>query len=87
MAYFEMFTEEGNMACTQALENIKSIINSDRFVSEDELKSIVKSQVKQVAAKHGEVYDTEPEWHLEDRINQALEAKGYGYKVSRYDFH
>ena len=85
MVDFEMFTEEGNEACTQALINIDKVIFGDKFVSEAELKKIVKEQIAQVAEDHKEVHDTEPEWHLVDRINMGLEARGYNYKVSRYD--
>ena len=87
MAYFEMFTDQGDQACTRALNNIKTIINGDKFVPENELKAIVKAEIKQVAMIHREVYDTEPEWHFVDRINTSLEGKGYGYKVSRNDLH
>lgn len=82
---FEMFTEEGNEACTQAYQNIKDVIFGDRFVSESELKNIIAEQIAQVDAIHPEVHDTEPEWHFVDRINKCLETKGYNYKINRGD--
>jgi hypothetical protein len=85
MVDFEMFTEEGNEACTQALINIDKVIFGDKFVSEAELKKIVKEQIAQVAEDHKEVHDTEPKWHLVDRINMGLEARGYSYRVGRGD--
>jgi hypothetical protein len=54
-------------------------------LSKEERKKIVKEQIAQVAEDHKEVHDTEPEWHLVDRINMGLEARGYNYKISRYD--
>lgn len=82
---FEMFTEEGNEACTQAYQNIYDVIFGDKFVSENELKKLIKEQIAQVDAIHPEVHDTEPEWHFVDRINMALETKGYNYSVNRGD--
>lgn len=85
MIDFEMFTDEGNQACTEALENIKALIEGDKFISEDELKKFAKEQIAQVDVNHREVHDTEPEWHFQNRINKVLEAKGYSYRVDRYN--
>ena len=85
MVDFEMFTDEGNQACTEAYQNIYNVIFGDKFTSEAELKKIVKEQIAQVDANHREVHDTEPEWHFVDRINMALETRGYNYRVTRND--
>jgi hypothetical protein len=85
MIEFEMFTDEGNQACTEAFENIKALINGDKFTSEAELKEFAKKQIDQVASIYEEVHDTEPEYHFENRINKALKAKGYAYRVNRYN--
>jgi hypothetical protein len=85
MVDFEMFTNEGNQACTEAYQNIYNVIFGDKFTSEAELKKIVKEQIAQVEVNHGEVRDTEPEWHFVDRINMALETRGYNYRVTRND--
>ena len=82
---FEMFTEEGNEACTQAFKNIYDVIFGDRFVSESELKNIIAEQIAQVASVHPEVHDTEPEWHFVDRINSSLKTRGYNYEINRGD--
>lgn len=84
---FEMFTEEGNEACTQAYQNIYDVIFGSKFIPEAELKAVVKAEIKQVSLTHREVYDTEPEWHFVDRINMALETKGYGYRIARNDLY
>jgi len=83
--YFEMFTDEGNEACTQAYQNIYNTIWGDKFVSESELKKLIKEQIAQVASVHPEVHDTEPEWHFVDRINLSLKNKGYNYEINRGD--
>ena len=82
---FEMFTDEGNEACTKAYFNIHNTIFGDKFVIEGELKQLIKEQIAQVDAIHPEVHDTEPEWHFVDRINRALNTKGYNYKINRGD--
>jgi hypothetical protein len=82
---FEMFTEEGNEACTQAYFNIHHTIFGDKFVIEGELKQLIKEQITQVASVYPEVHDTEPEWHFVDRINGSLETRGYSYKINRGD--
>ena len=82
---FEMFTEEGNEACTQAYQNIYNTIWGDKFVSESELKKLIKEQIAQVEVTHPEVHDTEPEYHFVDRINGCLETRGYSFKVNRND--
>lgn len=85
MIDFEMFTDEGNEACTAAYQNIKNVIFGDKFVSENELKKLVKEQIDQVESAYPEVHDTEPEWYFVDRINKCLETKGYNYKINRGD--
>jgi hypothetical protein len=81
MIEFEMYTPEGNQACNEALENIKAIINGDRFIPEREFWKISETEIKKVASVHREVYDTEPRWHFERLLNKALEERGYGYKA------
>jgi len=85
MKDFEMFTDEGNRACTEAFENIYNVIFGDKFISEAELKNFVKEQIAQVEENYEEVRDTEPEWHFENRINKVLEIRGYAYRVNRYN--
>jgi len=82
MIEFEMYTDEGNQACNQALENIKTIINGDRFISEREFEEVTEGEMKKVASTHPEVYDTEPRWHFTRLLNKVLGEKGYGYKAN-----
>lgn len=86
MIDFEMFTDEGNEACTAAYQNIYDVIfDPFKFISESELKKLIKEQIAQVEVSYPEVHDTEPEWHFVDRINSALRTKGYGYTITRGD--
>ena len=85
MIEFEMFTDEGNQACTEAFRNIKALIEGDKFISEAELKKFAKEQIAQVDVNHKEVYDTEPVWYFQNRINRVLEDKGYAYRVDHYN--
>ena len=82
---FEMFTDEGNEACTQAYFNIHNAIFGDKFVTENELKQLIKEQIAQVSSVHPEVHDTEPEWCFVERINRALDTRGYNYEINRGD--
>jgi hypothetical protein len=82
---FEMFTEEGNEACTKAYFNIHHTIFGDKFVIEGELKQLIKEQIAQVASAYPEVHDTEPEGYFVDRINRALDTRGYNYQINRGD--
>ena len=82
---FEMFTDEGNEACTQAFKNIYDVIFGDKFVTENELKKLIKEQIAQVASVYPEVHDTEPEGYFVDRINMALNTRGYNYQINRGD--
>ena len=82
---FEMFTDEGNEACTKAYFNIHHTIFGDKFVIEGELKQLIKEQIAQVASTHPEVHDTEPEWCFVERINRALNTRGYNYQINRGD--
>ena len=43
MVDFEMFTNEGNQACTHALIAIHEIIYGDKFIPEAEFKKFVKN--------------------------------------------
>lgn len=86
MIEFEMFTDEGNEACTAAYQNIYDVIfDPFKFISEPELKKLIKEQIALVEVSYPEVHDTEPEWHFVDRINSALKTKGYAYVIGRGD--
>ena len=86
MIDFEMFTDEGNEACTAAYQNIYDVIfDPFKFISESELKKLIKEQIALVEVSYPEVHDTEPEWHFVDRINSALKTKGYAYTIGRGD--
>jgi len=78
---FEMFSDEGNQMCAQVFNDIKTVILGEKFITEYELETLVEDKIKEISKTHSEVYDTEPRWHLERRINEVLKMRGYGYHL------
>lgn len=84
--YYEMYTRAGDAAVHSATMKVVKKINGKMKVSKDEILDMVKKALEKVSEKHGEVYDTEPEYHVSVRVNEALEKNGYGFQVSRYEW-
>ena len=78
---FEMFSDEGNQMCAQAFNDVKTVILGEKFITEYELETLVENKIKEISKTYQEVYDTEPRWHLERRINEVLKERGYGYSL------
>ena len=78
---FEMYSDEGDQMCAQVFNDVKTVILGEKFITEYELETLVWNKIKEVSKTHREVYDTEPRWHLERRINEALKERGYGYRL------
>ena len=83
---FEMFSKAGDNACRSVVKKIIKKINGKKRVTQDEMTQYCSLLIKEVAAKHSEVYDTEPGWHIANLTNKALAEVGYCFEVSRYDF-
>lgn len=83
--YYEMFSPAGDKACHSLVTKVVKKINGKTKVGKDEITSMVTEGVKKIALKHPEVNDTEPEWHVTERVNKALRENGYGFEVSRWD--
>jgi len=78
---YEMFSAARNRACQSAVNSItKKILGSKRVTEDDILDLFNKGRMK-IAEKHGEVYDTEPRWHMKNRINAALKQAGYSFNL------
>jgi polyhydroxyalkanoate synthesis regulator phasin len=84
--YFEMFSKAGENACRSIVKKIIKKINGKKRVTQEEMTQYCSDLIKGVAAKHSEINDTEPEWHIADLTNKALAEVGYCFEVSRYDF-
>lgn len=74
---FEMFTPAGDRACQTQLNKIVKFIEKRKGVTPEVINTMYENATDKIAVKHLEVYDTEPEWHLKDRIKKALEKNFY----------
>lgn len=78
---YEMFSAAGNQACQSVVNSItKKILGSKRVTEDDVLDLFNKGRIK-IAEKHGEVYDTEPRYHIKQSINAALKQAGYSFNL------
>ena len=83
---FEMFSKAGNNACRSVVKKAIKKITGTKRITQEEITQYCTALIKIVAEKHGEVYDTEPGWHIAELINKSLTEVGYQFKLSRYDF-
>ena len=74
---YEMFSKSGDNACQSLVNRITKKIQGPKRVSCIEIEEAVHEGMKQIAVKHGEVFDTEPRYHIEVRINKVMEETGY----------
>jgi hypothetical protein len=74
---FEMYTKAGNTACQSQLNKIVKFIQTGKGITPEVINIMYVDAMKKIAIKHREVYDTEPEWHLKDRIRKALQENYY----------
>jgi broad specificity phosphatase PhoE len=76
-----MYTNSGNNKCTKVFEKIKSIINGSKFLTEDEFNKIYEKEINTIRARFPEFGDTEPRYHMRNRVNRALQERGYSYQI------
>jgi len=74
---FEMYTKAGNSACQTQLNKIVKFIEKGKDVTPEVINTMFTDALNKIALKHREVHDTEPEWHLKDRIKKALQNNFY----------
>jgi hypothetical protein len=74
---FEMYTAAGNKACQTQLNKVVKFIEKGKGVTPEAINTMYEKAMEKIALKHLEVYDTEPEWHLKDRIKKALAKNFY----------
>lgn len=74
---YEMFTPAGERACQSLVNKITKKIQGTRHVTLSEIELMVHEGMKKIAVKHGEVYDTEPSYHIQVRVNLAMKEQGY----------
>jgi len=83
---FEMFSKAGNNACRSLTMRLFKIIGGKYRITEEDLVEIIRERTKKIAITYPEVYDTEPGYHIQELVNKKLQAIGYSFQVSRYDF-
>lgn len=83
---FEMFSKAGNTACRSGVKKIYNKINGSKRITLDDILNTCRDVMKKIEAKHPEVHDTEPGWHIQELTNKMLQEVGYCFEVSRYDF-
>jgi len=78
---YEMFSAAGNQACQSVVNSITKKISGSKRVTENDILDLFDKGKMKIAEKHGEVYDTEPRWHMQNRINAALKQAGYSFNL------
>jgi hypothetical protein len=81
---FEMFTAKGDKACQSLVEKMTKKIHSKRRYTAEEMSVMLKEGVAKIEAKHGEVTDTEPRWHIAKRVSKELKSAGYSFYFNGY---
>lgn len=74
---FEMYTPAGDKACQTQLNKIVKFIEDGKGITPEVIKTMYDHAMWKIGVKHREVFDTEPEWHLKDRIKKALTENYY----------
>ncbi len=83
---FEMYSKAGNNACRSAVKKAVKKITGKKRITQEEITQYCSNLIEGIAKKHGEVNDTEPEWHIADLVSKSLSEVGYEFRVFRYDF-
>jgi hypothetical protein len=73
---FEMYTPAGDKACQTQLNKIVKFIEGGKSITPEAINTMYENAIEKIKVKHPEVCDTEPEWHLKDRVKKAL-AKNF----------
>lgn len=82
---YEMFSPAGNRACDSLVKKIEKKVTGTKRITKDELIVMIKEGMKKISEKHGEVYDTEPEYHICDYVNRACKSVGYDFELIRFE--
>ena len=77
MSKFEMFSKAGDKACQSLVNRVTKKIQGKKRVTANDIEVLVYEGMKKIAVKHGEVFDTEPRYHIEARINKTMREAGY----------
>ena len=78
---FEMYTDEGNEECRKGVQKIFDFIRGDKRVTEDDVQNKMNEVMKEIAKTHGEVWDTEPHYHIRKLTQLCCEEVGYNFDI------
>lgn len=82
---YEMFSATGNKACMSLVKKVCKKIEGKTRLTQEDVCTMLREGMNKIATKHGEVYDTEPAWHIANEVTKTLSHVGYGFSISRYD--
>ena len=82
---YEMFTKSGDKMCHSLVVKIEKKVKGKYRVTKEEVIQMISEGMKKISEKHSEVNDTEPEYHICSRVNDACKEVGYDFDVSRFD--
>lgn len=82
---YEMFSKAGDKMCHSLVERIEKKVKGKYRVTKEEVLQMIKEGMKKISEKHEEVNDTEPEYHICSRVNEACKEAGYGFEINRFD--
>ena len=72
-----MFSLRGEKACQKLVDSITKKIQGTKRVTGAEIEKLVDDGMNKIAVKHGEVWDTEPRYHITRAVDKALADAGY----------
>ena len=78
---FEMFSKAGELACRNGVKKIYKKIEGKKRITGYEIEEFVTAVMDKINKKHGEVWDTEPNWHIRNLTNQKLKEVGYCFTI------
>ena len=78
---FEMFSKAGDKACANLVKKITKRICGNMKVTRDEIEEMIEVGMKKISEKHGEVYDSEPPYHIQCYVNNCLKSEGYSFRL------
>lgn len=78
---FEMYSKAGELACRNGVKKIYKKIEGTKRITQPEIEEFIRVVMDKIDVKHGEVWDTEPHWHIRNLTNKKLKEVGYSYTI------
>jgi len=78
-----MFSPAGNLAVERLIMRLKK--RGNELDDPEKLKAAARAGMAMIEAKHGEVWDAEPRWHIFiEAVRPIAKLHGFEDKVSQY---